>query len=98
MSWTAIIVLSAGSYAFKLAGLVAGDRLAVRLAPVSGLLPAALFAAILAIMTLADGEALVFDARVVGVAVGAVAVCRRAPFVVVVVAAMAATALFRLVT
>lgn len=97
MSWTAIIVLSAGSYAFKLAGLVAGDRLAVRLAPVSGLLPAALFAAILAIMTLADGETLVFDARVVGVAVGAVAVWRRVPFVVVVVAAMAVTALFRLV-
>jgi len=97
VSWTAIIVLSAGSYAFKLAGLVAGDRLAVRLAPVSGLLPAALFAAILAIMTLADGETLVFDARVVGVAVGAVAVWRRVPFVVVVVAAMAVTALFRLV-
>ena len=49
-------------------------------------------------MTLADGETLVFDARVVGVAVGAVAVWRQVPFVVVVVAAMAATALFRLVT
>ena len=97
MSWTAILVLSAGAYLFKLVGLVAGDRLAVRLAPVASLLPAALFAAIIAVMSVVHGEALGVDGRLVGVAVGAVAVWRRAPFVVVVVAAMAATALLRLV-
>ena len=96
MSWTAIFVLSAGAYAFKVLGLVAGDRLAVRLAPVSSLLPAALFAAIIVVMSLADGRTLAVDGRLVGVGVGAVAVWRRAPFVVVVVAAMAATALLRL--
>ena len=89
MNWTAILVLSGGAYLFKVVGFVAGDRLAVRLAPVASLLPAALFAAIIAIMSVVDG-------RLVGVAVGAVAVWRRAPFVVVVVAAMAATALLRL--
>ena len=47
-------------------------------------------------MSVVDGESLVVDGRLVGVAVGAVAVWRRAPFVVVVVAAMAATALLRL--
>ncbi len=97
MSWTAILVLSAGAYLFKVVGLFAGDRLAVRLAPVTSLLPAALFAAIIAIMSVVDGESLVIDGRLVGVAVGAVAVWRRAPFVAVVVAAMAATALLRLV-
>ncbi len=97
MNWTAILVLSAGAYLFKLVGLVAGDRLAVRLAPVASLLPAALFAAIIAVMSVVHGESLVVDGRLVGVAVGAVAVWRRAPFVVVVVAAMAATALLRLV-
>ena len=97
MSWTAILVLSAGAYLFKLVGLVAGDRLAVRLAPVASLLPAALFAALIAVMSVVHGESLVVDGRLVGVAVGAVAVWRRAPFVVVVVAAMAATALLRLV-
>ena len=97
MSWTAILVLSAGAYLFKVVGLVAGDRLAVRLAPVASLLPAALFAAIIAVMSVVHGESLVVDGRLVGVAVGAVAVWRRAPFVVVVVAAMAATALLRLV-
>ena len=96
MSWTAILVLSGGSYLFKVAGFVAGDRLAKRLAPVASLLPAALFAAIIAIMSVVDGESLVVDGRLVGVAVGGVAVWRRAPFVVVVVAAMAATALLRL--
>ncbi|MBC8364310.1 MAG: AzlD domain-containing protein [Actinobacteria bacterium] len=98
MSWTAILVLSGGAYLFKVVGLFAGDRLAVRLAPISGLLPAALFAAILVVMTVADGETLVVDGRLVGVAVGALAVWRRAPFVVVVVGAMAATALLRLAT
>jgi branched-subunit amino acid transport protein len=97
VSWTAILVLSAGAYLFKVVGLVAGDRLAVRLAPVASLLPAALFAAIIAVMSVVQGESLVVDGRLVGVAVGAVAVWRRAPFVVVVVAAMAATALLRLV-
>ena len=49
MSWTAILVLSGGAYLFKVVGLVTGDRLSVGLAPAAGLLPAALFAAILAI-------------------------------------------------
>ncbi len=67
MSWTAILVLSAGAYLFKLVGLVAGDRLAVRLAPVASLLPAALFAAIIAVMSVVHGESLVVDGRLVGV-------------------------------
>ncbi|MAG52250.1 MAG: AzlD domain-containing protein [Acidimicrobiales bacterium] len=98
MSWTAILVLSGGAYLFKVVGLVTGDRLSVRLAPAAGLLPAALFAAILAIVSVTDGQMLVIDGRLIGVAVGAVAVWRRAPFVVVVVGAMAATALLRLAT
>ena len=96
MNWTAILVLSGGAYLIKVVGFVAGDRLAVRLAPGASLLPAARFAAIIAIMSGVDGESLVVDGRLVGVAVGAVAVWRRAPFVVGVVAAMAATALLRL--
>ncbi|MCP4794348.1 MAG: AzlD domain-containing protein [Actinomycetia bacterium] len=98
VSWTAILILSGGAYLFKVVGLVTGDRLSVGLAPAAGLLPAALFAAILAIVSVADGQMLVIDGRLIGVAVGAVAVWRRAPFVVVVVGAMAATALLRLVT
>ncbi|MEO2155122.1 MAG: AzlD domain-containing protein, partial [Acidimicrobiales bacterium] len=46
----------------------------------------------------ADGTSLVLDARLAGVGLAAVAVWRRAPFVVVVLVAMAATALIRLLS
>ena len=92
MSWTAVMVLSAGAYLFKLVGISAGERFSRPLAPVASLLPAALFSALLVVMTVTDGSSLTLDARLVGVAAGAVAVWRRAPFVVVVLAAMAATA------
>ena len=97
MSWTALAVLSVGAYAFKLAGVVAGERFAERLAPVTLLLPAALFSALVVTMAMADGPALVVDARLIGVVAGVLAVVRRAPMVVVMVA-MAVTALVRVVT
>lgn len=98
MSWAAVLGLSLGAYAFKLAGVVAGDRFAARLAPVTVLLPAALFSALVVVMAMADGRSLVVDGRMVGVAFGALAVARRAPFIVVVLVAMASTAGVRLLT
>jgi hypothetical protein len=98
MSWSALLLLAAGAYAFKLIGMLVGDRLATRFSVVAGLLPAALFAAIIVLMTFAEGGRLVFDARLVGVAAGAVALWRRAPFVLVVLVAMASTAAWRAVT
>ena len=97
MSWTALLALAAGAYAFKVLGLVVlGPRAtggaALRL---TALLPAALLPALVAVQTFADGRSLVLDARVAGVAVGAVAVWRKAPFVLVVVLAAATTALCR---
>jgi len=97
VSWTALAALSVGAYAFKLAGVVAGDRLADRLAPVTVLLPAALFSALVVAMAMGDGSSLVVDARLIGVAAGVLAVARRAPMVAVVMVAMAATALVRVV-
>lgn len=97
MTWTAILVLSGGCYLAKLAGVVAGDRFAAVLGPVATLLPAALFSAIVVLMSVADGTDLVVDARVAGVAVAVVAVARRASFVVVVGLAMLVTAGIRVV-
>jgi len=97
VSWSALVVLSAGAYTCKLAGVVAGERFADRLAPVTALLPAALFSALVLTMSVADGPSLAVDARLIGVAAGALAAVRRAPMVVVVMVAMAATALLRLV-
>ena len=61
----------------------------------TALIPAALFSALIAVQTVGGDEALVLDARILGVGAGAVAVWRKAPFVVVVVVAMAVTALVR---
>lgn len=97
MSWTMIAVLAVGAYAWKALGLVVlgGRELGPRAAALTSLLPAALFSALIVVMTVAVDDGLVLDARVVGAAAGAVAAWRRAPFVVVVVVAMAATALVR---
>jgi hypothetical protein len=59
--------------------------------------PVALLAALIATSTLADGRTLVLDERAAGVAVAGVALLLRAPFLVVVTAATAVTALLRLV-
>jgi hypothetical protein len=98
MSWAAILVLAGGAYACKLVGLVVGERLAATPAVerLLALLPPALLAALVVVQTFDGGRSLVLDARAAGVAVGALAVWRRAPFIVVVTLAAATTALLRL--
>ena len=100
MSWTVILVLVGGAYGFKALGVLGFGRVgdgsaAARFDPLTALIPAALFAALIAVQTVADGESLVIDARLWAVAAGGVAVWRRAPFVVVVIFAMAVTAFVR---
>lgn len=93
MTWAGLLVLGVGSWALKFAGVWLGDR-ALKgplRAPVV-LLPAALFGALIAVQTLTTGASFDIDARVIGVALAAVAVWRRAPFVIVILVAMAATA------
>jgi hypothetical protein len=97
MSWWVLAALAASAYALKAMGLVvlgpraAGGR-ALRLA---GLLPAALLPALVAVNTFGGDRSLVLDARAAGLAVAVVATWRRAPFIVVVALAAAATALVR---
>lgn len=106
MSWSAIVVLAVGAYACKALGTEGLSRLgriegggppwlARGFPVVAGLVPAALFAALVAVQTLEADGALAVDARLVGVGGAGIAVWRRAPFVVVVVSAMAVTALIR---
>ena len=96
MSWTAVLVLGVGSYLLKATGpLILGERTPASLARLAELMTPALLAALIAVQTFADGKSLVIDARAVGLAVGALAVWRRAPFVVVVVLSAGATAVVR---
>ena len=97
MTLVAILVLAAGTFALKAAGplTAAGRELPPRLQTLVELLPAALLAALVANQTIADGSALVVDARVAGVAVAAIAVALRAPFGLVVLLGAGSTALVR---
>ena len=56
------------------------------------LLAVPLLAALIVVQTIGDGEGIVLDARVPALAVAAVCVWRRAPFIVTVLAAAAVAA------
>ena len=92
-----VAVMTAGAYALKAVGVtVLGGFVERRLQALVSLLPAALFTAMVVLMTFGRDSGLAVDARLAGVAAGAVAVWRRASLIVVVVVAMAATAGLRL--
>ncbi len=95
--WTAILLGCAGCYAIKLAGyLLPHEWLELpRVARTSALITVALLSALVTVQTLAAGERVVLDARVPAVTLAAVLLWRRAPFIVVVVAAGALAAVLR---
>jgi branched-subunit amino acid transport protein len=93
-----ILLLAAGTYAFRFAGVALRERLALP-DPVRRLLPIAavtLLAALTATAALTEAARFAGTARPAGVLVGAVLAWRRAPFVVVVVAAALTAAGLRL--
>lgn len=97
MSWGALLGLGAISYALKAVGpLVLGGREpgpgAARLL---ALVAVPLLAALVVVQTFGSGERLVLDARAPALAVAAVCVWRRAPFLVTVLAAAATAAALR---
>jgi uncharacterized membrane protein len=96
--WLAVLVTATGCYLLKLAGLAVPQAVLEHplVERVADLLPVALLAALVAVQVVADGQALVVDARLVGLGVAVVALLFRAPFLVVVLLAAAAAALVRL--
>ena len=97
MSWSLVLWLAAGAYAFKFLGLVViGSRpVPAALDRCLALVPAALLSALVVQGTLSTGQDLVIDARLPGILVAIVLAWRRAPFIVVVVAASLTTAILR---
>ncbi len=93
-----IVALAVGTYAFRVTGVLVRERLDLppRLARLLPLAAAALLAALAATAALTESGVFAGVARPAGVAVGAVLAWRRAPFVVVVVAAAATAAGLRL--
>jgi branched-subunit amino acid transport protein len=98
VSWTVLLGLCAVSYALKAIGpvLAGGRQLGTGANRVLELVALPVLAALIVVQTLGDGHRLVLDARAPALAVAAVLVRLRAPFLVVVLAAAATAALLRL--
>lgn len=99
-TWAAVLLGSAVVLALKVVGYVVPRRVVERpaVARSSALMTVALLASLVAVQTFAggeDGDRLTVDARAAGIAVAAVAIWRRAPFLVVVLLAGATTAAVR---
>jgi branched-subunit amino acid transport protein len=84
--------------AFKASGpvLLGSRRLPERVSAVVDVLAPAMLAALVVTQTVGGDREIVLDERLLGVAVGAVAVVLRAPLVVVMTAAAATAAVVRL--
>ena len=97
MTWTLIILLTLGAYAFKVTGLVilGGRSLPPIFERCLALIPAAVVTALVMKDTFTQGQELVLDARALGVAVAVIAAWRKAPLIVVIVLGAAVTALVR---
>ena len=97
MSWAVLLALGAVSYVLKAVGpvLAGGRQLSPRVRRVLDLVAVPLLAALILTQTLGEGTRLTLDARVPALAVAAVLVWRRAPFLVVVLAAAGTAALLR---
>ncbi|TAM83048.1 MAG: AzlD domain-containing protein [Jatrophihabitans sp.] len=98
-TWTLVAATIAGCYLLKLAGYLVPARVLdhPRVRRIVDLVPVALLAALVVVEAIANGRHYDIDgSRMAGVAVGAVAVWRRAPFVVVIVVAAVTAALLRL--
>lgn len=97
MTWTLIILLTLGAYAFKVTGLVilGGRSLPPMFERCLALIPAAVVTALVMKDTFTQGQELVLDARALGIAVAVIAAWRKAPLIVVIVLGAAVTALVR---
>lgn len=95
--WIAILLACAASYLTKLAGYAVPARWLQnpRMARVAGAITVALLSALTVMNTFAAGTALVVDARLASLAVAALALWLRLPFLVVVLLGAAAAALMR---
>ncbi|MDI3406010.1 AzlD domain-containing protein [Streptomyces cavernicola] len=92
--WLAIALTAAGCYAVKLLGLLVPAGVLERplVQRLAALLPVALLAALTAQQTFAEGQQLVLDAKAAGLAAAGVAFLLRAPFLLIIAAAVLVTA------
>jgi branched-subunit amino acid transport protein len=97
-TWIVVIAVGAATIAFKAAGpvLLGGRQLPERVPSLVALLAPVLLTALIVTQTVGGDGELSLDARLPGVAAGAVAVWRRLPIVAAMTIAAAVTAAARL--
>ena len=95
--WMTILIASTVVLGTKLLGYLAPASVAAhpRIQRISDVLTVALLASLVVTQTVATGSAIVVDARVAALVVGAALLRIRAPFIVVVIAAAAVAAALR---
>jgi len=96
--WTAVLLAAIVCVALKAVGYLIPPSVleAPRPARIAELLTVALLAALVAVQSLGDGQAITVDARIPAVLVAGGLLALRAPFLVVVVAAAVVAAVLRL--
>ena len=96
--WLWILGACALAYLTKLSGYLVPQRVleAPAIIRISGCMTVGLLASLVMMNTVADGQALALDARLLALGAGVVALMLRAPFLIVVVAGALAAALGRL--
>jgi branched chain amino acid efflux pump len=96
-TWLVVLLVGAFTIAFKATGpvLLGGRELPSRMTDAFELLAPSLLAALVVTQAVGGKEAIVLDARLVGVAAAIVAVRIRAPLIVAIVVAAVATGLVR---
>jgi branched-subunit amino acid transport protein len=99
-AWITVLIVGAGTAVLKAVGPVgvANKELPPRVTELLSMVGPAILAALVVSETFAHGRHLVVDARIAGVAAGAVAALLRAPLWAVVVVGALATALVRLIS
>jgi branched-subunit amino acid transport protein len=99
-AWATVLVVGAGTFALKAVGPVgvADRQLPRRIADLLSMVAPAILAALVVTEAFAHGRSLVLDARIAGVAAGAVVALARRPLWMVVLVGAAATAAVRLMT
>lgn len=97
--WLVVAAVGAATLLFKASGpvLLGRRRLPPRALAVVEVLAPAMLAALVVTQTVGGGDEFVLDERLLGVAVGALAIRLRAPLLVVMVVAGATAAIARLV-
>lgn len=95
--WLGILVGSVAVYSWKLFGFLVPHTVLdnPKIAKIAGLLTVALLSALTGVQMITSGSQIIYDARIPALAVAAVLLRFKAPFIVMVAAAAAVAALIR---